>query len=64
MVIEMVWHDLKYFYTNECELCSKADLLRNIQAKMNDLVYCNAKFDHLPRVINTVIAMVGRATDL
>ena len=68
MVIEMVWHDLKYFYTNECELSSKADLLRNIrqfwQAKMNDLAYCNAKFDHLHRVIDTVIAMVGRATGL
>ena len=58
MVNEMVWQDLKYFLTNDCELSSKADLLRNIrkfrQRKMNDLAYCNAKFDHLPRVIDTV----------
>ena len=68
MVIEMVWHDLKYFLTNECELNSKADMLKNIrkfwQSKMNDLAYCNAKFDHLPRVIDTVIAMGGRAIGL
>ena len=68
MVIEMVWHDLKYFLTNECELNSKADMLKNIrkfwQSKMNDLAYCNAKFDHLPRAIDTVIAMGGRATGL
>ena len=68
MVIEMVWHDLKYFLTNDCEFSSKADLLRNIrkfwQSKMNDLAYCNAKFDHLPRVIDTMIAMGKRATDL
>jgi hypothetical protein len=31
MVNEMVWHDLKYFLTNDCELSSKADLLRNIR---------------------------------
>ena len=63
MVIELVWNDLKYFLTNECELSSKADMLKNIrkfwQSKMNDLAYCNAKFDHLPRVIDTVIAMGG-----
>ena len=68
MVIEMVWNDLKYFLTNDCELSSKADLLRNIrkfwQRKMNDLAYCNAKFDHFLRVIDTVIAMGERATDL
>jgi hypothetical protein len=68
MVNEMVWHDLKYFLTDDCELSSKADLLRNIQKflqwKMNDLAYCNAKFDHLPRVIDTMIAMGKRATDL
>jgi hypothetical protein len=31
MVIEMVWNYLKYFLTNDCELSSKADLLRNIR---------------------------------
>jgi hypothetical protein len=69
MVNKMVWQDLKYFLTNDCELSSKADLLRNIrklwQRKMNDLAYCNAKFDHFLRVIgDTVIAMGERATDL
>jgi hypothetical protein len=68
MVIELVWHDLKYFLTNECELNSKADMLINIrkfwQSKMNDLAYCNAKFDHLPLVIDTVIATGGRVTGL
>ena len=52
----------------ECELNSKADMLKYIrkfwQLKMNDLAYCNVKFDHLPRVIDMVIAMGGRATGL
>ncbi len=68
MPIEMVWN-LKYFLTNECShKCTKADLIRNIrkfwQTKMEDLAYCNAKFDHLYKVIDRVIAMGGRATGL
>ena len=59
MVIELV-----YFLTNGCELNSKPDMLKNIrkfwQSKMNDLAYCNAKLDHLPLVIDTVIATGGR----
>jgi hypothetical protein len=55
-----------YFFTNDCKLNSKADMLKNIrafwQSKMNDLAYYNTKFDHLPRVIDTVIAMGRRAT--
>jgi hypothetical protein len=31
---------------------------------MDDLVYCNKKFDHLDRVIDMCIAMAGRATGL
>jgi hypothetical protein len=31
---------------------------------MNDLAYCNAKIDHIKRVTDMVIAMVGRATGL
>ena len=65
-MIELVWHDLKYFLANECELNSKADMLKNIrniwQSKMNDLAYCYTKFDNLPCVIDTVIAMGRRAT--
>ncbi len=69
MPIEMVWHDLKYYLTNECVLKdSKVRLISNIrkfwQSKMNDLGYCNAKFDHITRVRDRVIAMGGRATGL
>jgi hypothetical protein len=32
--------------------------------KMNDLDYCNSKFDHLPRVIDSIIAQCGKATGL
>ena len=52
--------------TNECELISKVDMLKNIRAfwksKMNDLAYCNTKFDNFSRVIDTVIAIGGKAT--
>jgi hypothetical protein len=39
MVIEMVWHDLKYFYTNECELSSKADLLTFVLRRVKGVSY-------------------------
>ena len=69
MPIEMVWNDLKFFLTNNCDLkASKSHLLRNIrrfwQEKMDDVAYCSAKFDHIPRVIDRVIAMGGLATGL
>ncbi len=63
-----MWHDLKYFLTNDCDLGSKANLLTNIrkfwQSKLNDLAYFNAKFDHLTKVSDMVIALGGRATGL
>ena len=69
MPIEMVWNDLKFFLTNNCDQkASKSHLLRNIrrfwQEKMDDVAYCTAKFDHIQRVIDRVIAMGGRATGL
>ena len=31
---------------------------------MNDLTYCNKKFDHLYRVVDRVVAFAGRASGL
>jgi hypothetical protein len=60
-----VWNDLKR-ETNGAR--NKLDLIRKIvnwwKTKENDLVYCNKKFDHLPKVIDMCIAMPGAATGL
>ena len=68
MPIEMVWNDLKFYLTNNCSLKSKGSLLFHIKkfwkSKMNDLAYCNSKFDHIPRVMDQIIAVCGRASGL
>jgi hypothetical protein len=68
MPIEMVWNDLKFYLTNDCILRTKQDLIRGIRrfwlSKANDLNYCNAKFDHIARVFEQIIAVCGRATGL
>ena len=64
----MVWNALKYFLTDQCVLKTKRDLIRGIcrfwALKMNDVPYCNSKFDHLYKVVDNVIALSGRATGL
>ena len=61
MPIEMVWNDLKFYLTKNCSLKSKGSLLFHIKmfwkSKMNDLAYCNSKFDHIPRVMDQIIAV-------
>ena len=45
----------------------KNDLIFNIkfwQLKMNDLPYCNAKFNHLHKVVDQIKTVCGRATGL
>ena len=68
MPIEMVWNDLKFYLTNNCSLKSKRSLLFHIRQfwklKMNDLEYCNAKFGHLPKVIDHIIAVCGKASGM
>ena len=68
MPIEMVWNDLKFYLRNNCSLKSKGSLLFHIKkfwkSKMNDLAYCNSKFDHIPRVMDQIIAVCGRASGL
>jgi hypothetical protein len=68
MCIELVWNDLKFHLSHRCRCTTKDKLLREIKkwwsSKMNDLVFCNSKFDHLYRVVDRVIAMTGRATGL
>ena len=64
----MVWNDLKFHLTHRCHCQTKKQLVREIHIwwsnKMNDLTYCNSKFDHLFRVVDQVIVMTGRATGL
>ena len=64
----MVWNDLKFHLSHRCRCKTKNELIRQIRkwwsAKMNDIVYCNSKFDHLFRVVDRVIAMTGLATGL
>jgi hypothetical protein len=68
MPIEMVWNDLKFFLTDHRRLETKADLMRGIRkfwrSKANDLEYCNSKFNHMPRVVDQIITLCGRATGL
>ena len=68
MPIEMVRNHLKYFLLNECIFKTKNDRVRGIrkfwQMKMNDIGYCNSKFDHITKVVDSVIDLCGRATGL
>ncbi len=68
MCIEMIWGDLKYHLIHNCHCKTKHALIRETKKwwakRMNDIVYCNSKFDHLYRVVDQVIAMTGRATGL
>jgi hypothetical protein len=68
MPIEMVWNDLKYHLTHKCHCVDEASLVREVKAwwngKMNDLAYCNKKFDHIYKVIDRVVAFTGRASGL
>ena len=68
MPIEMVWNDLKFFLTDQRRLKTKADLMRGIRkfsrSKANDLEYCNSKFNHMPRLVDQIIALCGRVTGL
>ena len=66
MPIEIVWNDIKFYLKNDGSLKSKKELLFHIKKfwkiKMNDLAYCNAKFDHILEVIDQIITACGRAT--
>ena len=68
MPIEMVWNDLKYHLIHECHCTTEQSLRREIKrwwnSHMNDLPYCNAKFDHLYKVVDRVIAFTGKASGL
>ena len=68
MCIELVWNDLKYHLTHRCRCQTKQQLMGEIKIwcarRMNDLPYCNSKFDHMYRVVDRVIAMTGRASGL
>ena len=65
MPIEMVWNDLKYYLLNQCVLKTMIRGIRKFwKLKMNDLEYCNSKFDHIHKVVDRVIAVCGRATGL
>ena len=64
----MAWYDLNYYLINYCSLKSERELLFNIKKfwkiKMNDLAYCNVKFDHISQENNQIIAVYSRATGL
>ena len=66
--IEMVWNDLKFHLTNNCSIKTQGQLIFHIntrwKSQKDDLVYCNKKFDHLPKVIDRIIASCGLATGL
>jgi hypothetical protein len=68
MPIELCWNDLKYHLIHHCN-CTTENSLR-IEIKrwwnhhMNDIGYCNSKFDHIYKVVDRVIAFTGRATGL
>jgi len=68
MPIEMVRNDLKFYLVNNVKCKSKNDLIFNVrkfwQLKMNDLPYCNAKFNHLHKVVDQIKTVCGRATGL
>ena len=60
----MVWNDLKFHLTHRCHCKTKNELIREVNrwcsAKLNDVAYCNSKFDYLYRVVDQVITMTGR----
>ena len=58
MPIEMVRNDLKFHLAHRCRCEDEAS------TKMNDLTYCNKKFDHIYRVVDRVIAFSGGASGL
>ena len=68
MPIEMVWNDLKYHLIHECQRNTEKKLRREIKRwwnkHMQDIAYCNSKFDHLYKAVDRVIAFTGRATGL
>ena len=68
MPIEMIWNDLKFFLIDQCVLKTKRDLIKGIRKfwalKMENLPYCNSKFNHLYKVVDRTIAVCGRATGL
>ena len=64
----MVWNDLKFHLAHRCRCEDEASLARETKlwwnSKMNDLTYCNKKFDHIYRVVDRVIAFSGGASGL
>ena len=65
--IELVWHDLKVFISEECKPNNERELIRGIKEFWNTKVtveYCNAKINHIERVIETIINNGGKATGL
>ena len=64
----MVWNDQKYHLIHECRWNTEKKLKREIirwkTAHKQDIAFCNSKFDHLFKVVDRVIAFIGRATGL
>ena len=65
--IELVWHDLKVFISEEWKPNNERELIRGIKDFWNTKVtaeYCNTKINHIQRVIETIINNGGKATGL
>ena len=65
--IEMVWHDMKVYIGEEVKPNNLQELIDGINLFWNSKVtiaYCNAKIDHLQKVLQTIIQKGGKATGL
>ena len=65
--IELVWHDMKVFISEEIKPNTLDDLINGINTFWNTKVtvqYCNVKIDHLQRVLKTILMKGGKATGL
>ena len=65
--IELVWHDMKVFLTNEIKPNHQNELIAGIRLFWNEIVtveYCNYKINHLFLVLRTVLINDGDATGM
>jgi hypothetical protein len=59
----MIWNYLKYHLTHECHCTTEKSLRREIKRWWNSHIsnfpYYNAKYDHLYKVVDQVLAFTG-----
>ena len=67
MPIELVWHDFKRYLIVEVKPDNSEELMDGIEKFWKDIVtikYCYSKINHLNRVMNNIILLNGKPTEM